>query len=84
MNAEDLAEVRAMIDAEVAKVVATIDAKAAAAASKEMDSLTIQSGQNTTISGTGKNITIGFDPPTWTGTGLCDGEGGVTLTIKSN
>lgn len=46
--------------------------------------LTINGVNGITVSGSGSAWTISLDPINFTGSGVCDGEGGVTLSINSS
>lgn len=53
----------------------------------KFSTLTIQSGPNIQVSGSGRNMTIAWvapPPPNWTGVGVCGGDGTIQITLSSN
>jgi hypothetical protein len=48
---------------------------------------TIQSGPGIQVSGAGRNITVAWivpAPPQWTGTGICNDDGTISITLTSS
>lgn len=63
---------------------ALIQAEIKTAVDAAINGIVIQGGQGVIVSGGGKNWTIASQAMTWTGTGICNGDGSVTISLKSN